>query len=184
MLGKLSLRILALGVIAMPVVLSTSVHAQTMSSANYSIQWSVNDGGGGQAMSTNYAIESSVAQPSALGESASTNYMLDAGFFAAPDTDTDSVRDFMDNCSLDPNTSQYDSNGDGYGNICDPDLDNNGAVNFVDYARLTAAFLTTPASPDWDPDADLTGDNVVNFVDIARFQFFFLQPPGPSGIAP
>lgn len=158
--------------------------ADTQSSANYEIFWAVNDGGGGSASSANYGLESSAAQPSAMGRSSSANYTLEAGFFAAPDTDTDRILDFMDNCSLDPNESQYDSNGDGFGNRCDPDLDNNGAVNFIDYALLTSAFLSTPASANWNPDADLTGDNVVNFVDISLFQFFFLQPPGPSGLAP
>ncbi|MFK8030616.1 MAG: dockerin type I domain-containing protein [Gammaproteobacteria bacterium] len=165
-------------------VCAAAVLAEPMFSANYGIPWDVNDGGGGAASSASYAIESSITQPSALGESNSASFTLKGGFFAAPDSDTDSVRDFMDNCTFDLNATQYDSNGDGYGNLCDPDLDNNGAVNFIDYAMLTSAFLTTPASANWNPDADLTGDNIVNFVDIALFQFFFLQPPGPSGLAP
>lgn len=159
-------------------------NADTMSSTNYSISWDVGDGGGGTAMSASYTLRDSVAQPSPLGTNSSTNYVLMAGFFAAPDSDEDEVRDFMDNCTLDPNTGQLDSNGDGFGNICDPDLDNSGAVNFADYAALTAAFASNPASPNWNPDADLTGDNLVNFSDLALFQFFFLGPPGPSGIAP
>ena len=133
-------------------------------------------------MSANYGLESSVAQPSPLGTSASTGYEMTPGFFATPDSDVDLVRDFMDNCIYDANTSQLDSNGDGFGNLCDPDLDNSGAVNFADYVLLTAAFLSNPASPNWNPDADLTGDGLVNFADIALFQFFFLQAPGPSGL--
>ena len=163
---------------------ATAVLAEPMLSTNYGIPWSVDDNGGGPTFSDGYTLESSIAQPSALGTSSSAGYVLHGGFFAAPDTDTDSVRDFMDNCTLDLNANQYDSNGDGYGNLCDPDLDNNGAVNFIDYAMLTTAFLSTPASANWNADADLTGDNIVNFVDIALFQFFFLQAPGPSGLAP
>ena len=161
-----------------------STLADTLSSANYSIQWQVNDGGGHTSASANYIIQDSIGQPSPLGASASASYELKAGFFAIPDSDADAVRDFMDNCTFDPNTSQLDSNGDGYGNLCDPDLDNSGAVNFADYALLTSAFLSAPGSPNWNPDADLTGDGSVNFADIALFQFFFLGAPGPSGIAP
>ncbi len=158
--------------------------ADTMSSANYSIQWDVNDGGGNTAMSTNYTVIDSIAQPSPIGMTSSANYEVNAGFFAIPDSDADTVRDFMDNCTFDNNPSQLDTNADGYGNLCDPDLDNSGAVNFADYVLLTDAFLSSPGSPNWNPDADLTGDNSVNFADIALFQFFFLGAPGPSGLAP
>ncbi len=158
--------------------------ADTMSSTNYAISWDVTDGGGGTSMSSNYTVTDSAAQPSPLGTNSSTNYVLTAGFYAAPDSDDDQVRDFMDNCTLDPNTGQLDTNGDGFGNLCDPDIDNDGVVNFGDYFLLTSAFLSIPGSPDWNPDADLNGDSVVNFGDVVLFQFFFLDPPGPSGIAP
>ncbi len=163
---------------------ATSSLADPMSSTNYGVAWSAVDSGGGPSMSANYGLESSVAQPSPLGVSASTGYVITPGFFATPDSDADSVRDFLDNCTFDPNVSQLDSNGDGYGNLCDPDLDNNGTTNFGDYILLTSAFLATPQSPNWNPDADLTGDGVVNFGDVVLFQFFFLQSPGPSGLAP
>lgn len=158
--------------------------AQPMSSTNYGVAWSVVDGGGAPAMSNNYGLEGSVAQSSPINTTTSAGYAAESGFFAAPDSDADTVRDFMDNCTFDPNATQLDSNGDGYGNLCDPDLDDSGAINFADYALLTSAFLSSPQSPNWNPDADLTGDGLVNFVDIALFQFFFLQPPGPSGLAP
>lgn len=161
---------------------SPSVTAQQMASDNYGIAWATFDAGGAQAMSDNYGLEGSIGQSSALGTSAGANTTLTAGFYAAPDSDADQVRDFMDNCTLDINTSQYDSNGDGFGNRCDPDLDNSGVVNFADYALLTAAFLSAPGDINWNPDADLTGDNLVNFIDISLFQVFFLATPGPSGI--
>ena len=174
---------LALLVCGLPFAMGAS-HADTMSSANYSIKWDVTDGGGNTAMSSNYTVTDSIAQPSPIGTTGSANYELKAGFFAIPDSDADAVRDFMDNCTFDANTSQLDSNGDGFGNLCDPDLNNNGIVNFADYAALTAAFLSIPGSDNWNPDADLTGDGLVSFADIALFQFFFLSAPGPSGIAP
>jgi hypothetical protein len=96
------------------------------------------------------------------------------------DTDSDGIPDMNDNCILVPNSSQYDSNGDGYGNICDGDLDNSGGVvNFGDLALFKTAFGTG------DPDADFDGTGgVVNFGDLAIFKGLFGSPPGPSCCAP
>ncbi len=90
------------------------------------------------------------------------------------DVDGDGVIDACDNCLSVQNSSQLDSNNDGYGNMCDADLDDNGSVSFLDYGMLTNAFLST------DADADLNGDGVVNFIDISIFKSLFLQPPGPG----
>ena len=158
--------------------------ADTMSSTNFAINWDATDGGGGTLMSSNYTLTDSVAQATAVGSSASVNYVLASGFHTPPDDDSDGVKSFMDNCTFDPNPSQYDSNGDGYGNRCDPDLDNSGVVNFADYAPLASAFLSSPGSPNWNEDADFNGDGVVNFADIALFPVFFLGVPGPSGLVP
>jgi len=163
---------------------SNPVGAQTMMSTNYSIKWDVADGGGGTLMSSNYTLTDSVAQPTAIGDSMSSGYTLQAGFMSVPDDDGDGLRSFVDNCSEVANPSQYDSNNDGYGNICDPDLDNNGIVNFLDYLEITATFTATPGDANWNPDADLNGDNIVNFLDISLFSPFFLNTPGPSGLAP
>jgi hypothetical protein len=101
-----------------------------------------------------------------------------------PDDDNDGVGNSIDNCTQVPNgptirdaggNSQLDSNGDGYGNWCDADLDNSGFVNFGDMAAFKAAFGTT------DADADFDGSGgIVNFADLARFKALFGQPPGPS----
>ncbi len=47
---------------------------------------------------------------------------------AAVDTDGDGVQDPQDNCTLVSNPAQLDADGDGYGNICDADINNSGAV--------------------------------------------------------
>ena len=70
---------------------------------------------------------------------------------------------------------QYDSNGDGYGNRCDADLNNDGAVNFADLAILKANFFTAY------PDADFNYDHAVNFADLAILKSMFFEGPGPSG---
>ncbi|MEM7084458.1 MAG: thrombospondin type 3 repeat-containing protein, partial [Pseudomonadota bacterium] len=92
------------------------------------------------------------------------------------DTDGDGVDDSLDNCSLVANADQRDTNGDGFGNACDPDLDNNGVVNFLDVNAWTPTFNTACG----DVDEDFNGDGVCNFADYALFADFFLMPPGPG----
>jgi hypothetical protein len=60
------------------------------------------------------------------------------------DTDGDGFYDIHDNCTLTANADQRDTNGDGYGNACDADLDNNGTINFTDLATLKATFFGAP----------------------------------------
>jgi hypothetical protein len=92
------------------------------------------------------------------------------------DSDGDGVTDSDDNCTLLANADQRDTNGDGYGNVCDPDLDNDQIVNFADLGLLKSVFFTS------DPDADLDGSGSVNFTDVGTLKAFFFLPPGPSGL--
>jgi hypothetical protein len=97
-------------------------------------------------------------------------------FGRAADSDDDGLGDNIDNCTLIGNADQRDTDEDGYGNRCDPDLTNNGIVNFEDLAALKAVFLTA------DENADFSGDSIVNFVDLGIMKSFFFMPPGPSGL--
>ena len=94
----------------------------------------------------------------------------------ASDRDGDGVIDFLDNCIRVPNPPQRDTDGDRYGNACDPDLDGDGAVDAADLALIEAAFFSG------DPDADLNGDGLVDFLDLGRMKLHFFGVPGPSGI--
>ncbi|MGE3849018.1 MAG: dockerin type I repeat-containing protein [Gammaproteobacteria bacterium] len=87
------------------------------------------------------------------------------------DGDQDDVYDDLDNCPTAANADQRDSNGDGHGNFCDADLNNDGFVNLVDLARLKTVFGST------DADADLNGDGRVTIADLARFKQLFGKPP-------
>lgn len=100
------------------------------------------------------------------------------GGLLCQDTDFDGINDFGDNCTLVHNPDQRDTDGDGYGNFCDPDLNNDGRVNFRDLEIIAAVFFGT------DPDADLNGDGIVNFGDLDIVRQFFFGPPGPSALVP
>ena len=99
------------------------------------------------------------------------------------DVDGDGIPDVTDNCVDDFNPTQLDTNGDGFGNRCDPDLDNDGFItNFGDLGLLRLAFFSTPGAPNWNPDADFNEDNAVNFIDLGIMREFFFGPPGPLTI--
>ncbi len=101
----------------------------------------------------------------------------------AGDSDGDSHPDFADNCRNVANANQRDTDSDGFGNICDPDLDNDGAVNFNDLQLMKNAMFSTPGQPNWNPHADLNGDNGVNFADLQIVKNAFFGAPGPSGMS-
>lgn len=95
------------------------------------------------------------------------------------DSDGDGVGDDVDNCLLVENADQRDTNSDGYGNSCDPDVNNDGIVNFLDVSQWALSFNTATTG-----DEDFNGDGFANFVDFALISEYFLGPPGPSAIAP
>lgn len=97
----------------------------------------------------------------------------------AGDLDSDGVTDATDNCTLNANVSQLDTNGDGIGNRCDPDFNNNGIVDSQDGAILKATFGSNAF-----PDFDLNGNGIVDSNDGARLKAKFGKAPGPSGLRP
>ncbi len=99
-------------------------------------------------------------------------------FTGISDADSDGIADANDNCTLAANPTQLDVDEDGYGNMCDPDFNNDNVVNFADISAFSNVFNTTDAL------ADLNGDGAVNFLDFAIVAGYFLSPPGPSGLAP
>ena len=96
----------------------------------------------------------------------------------AVDTDRDGVDDALDNCTLIANPDQRDSSGDGFGNVCDADLNNDGQVNSLDLGLFKKVFLKD------SPDADINGDGAVNSLDLGLFKRMFLKSPGPSKVTP
>jgi len=70
-----------------------------------------------------------------------------------------------DNYYLSSNAGQPDKDNDGYGNVCDCDLDNDGVVGFNDYSILGNAWGSNSTTSNWNPDADFDSDGVVGFHD-------------------
>jgi hypothetical protein len=107
---------------------------------------------------------------------------LNAGI--SGDADSDGLDNLFDNCTNAANfpdaggNFQLDSNGDGYGNACDADLNNDGIANGLDVGLFLAEFGTA------GPDADFNGDGIVNGLDVGTFVNGFGKAPGPSAQAP
>ena len=65
-----------------------------------------------------------------------------------PDVDLDTVVNWLDNCPRDENADQADNDGDGMGDACDPDDDNDGYLDGAD---------ACPFTPEDDDDVDDDG---------------------------
>lgn len=116
-----------------------------------------------------------------LGDSHGSFHLDDPGvtyviYGQAGDSDGDEIANNVDNCREVPNQDQRDTDGDGFGNICDADLNNDCIVNFADLGELETVFFTS------DPDADFDGDGAVNFSDLGIMKTAFFLPPGPAGL--
>ena len=99
--------------------------------------------------------------------------------FAGPglgDTDGDGWDDVFDNCMTSSNASQLDVDGDGCGNICDGDYDNDADVDGGDFLTFRGGFIANASGvTDHDGDGDTDGTDFLTF----RGQFI-QSVPGPS----
>ncbi len=86
------------------------------------------------------------------------------------------MRDVNDNCLLEPNPSQLDSNMEGYGNACDADDDVVGGSDFI---ALSSNFGPSPPAPEI---YDATGDGIVGGPEFILLSIQYGGPPGPSGL--
>ncbi len=107
----------------------------------------------------------------------------DEGPAPVVDLDTDGVVDSLDNCSVVPNSNQCDSDGDGFGNRCDGDLNNNSVTNAQDYVVFRANLGGASTGPTYNA-ADLNCNGFVNAQDYVLFQQLLGSTPGPSGLSP
>lgn len=92
----------------------------------------------------------------------------------AGDADGDGIFDDADNAIYVFNSDQRDTDGDGYGNIVDADLNQDLVVDFFDLSMLDGVFGSS------DANADFNGDGSVDFFDLSILDGLFGQAPGPS----
>ena len=108
------------------------------------------------------------------------------------DADGDEIRDEEDNCTEVFNPTQCDENEDGFGNHCDADLNDDGAVSMLDLFLFGEAWGSQEGDSNWNPEADLDCDGDVDGqlsdppgadTDGALFgASLAVGSPGPSGL--
>ncbi|MGB1589339.1 MAG: thrombospondin type 3 repeat-containing protein [Candidatus Poseidoniaceae archaeon] len=82
-----------------------------------------------------------------------------------PDTDKDHIRNSEDNCPNISNENQLDYDGDGIGDVCDNDGDNDGVTEDIDNCEFGNIGWTSSSATDHDGDGcndeteDLDDDN-------------------------
>ena len=124
--------------------------------------------------------------------SSQTNFVHPGGnvtinFTATPifaDADMDTVTDKSDNCTNVINQNQRDTNTDGFGNICDADLNNDRLTDLKDKNLMNKARNAFTSTSTYDPNADLNGDGSVNIQDLDLLLKMYGKAPGPSGLVP
>lgn len=95
-------------------------------------------------------------------------------------TDGDAIPDGSDNCALTDNPNQMDSDGDGFGNACDADLNNDGATNYLDLYIFTQAMTEFQNGIAYDPDCDMDANGAINFIDYGMVTSNMGMAPGPA----
>ena len=100
------------------------------------------------------------------------------------DSDADAIADYRDNCTLVANRTQLDADHDGYGNICDADLNNSGMVTTGDFALLRSVLNKSASSSPTAAAADLNGSGTVTTADFAILRARLNTAPGPSALVP
>ena len=81
---------------------------------------------------------------------------------SASDEDTDGsdgIPNSADNAYLSGNPGQQDTDGDGYGNMCDADFDNSGSVIINDFNMMNSVWGAA------DPVIDMNSDGVIDISD-------------------
>jgi hypothetical protein len=100
------------------------------------------------------------------------------------DTDADGVPNSLDNCTDVANPTQLDSDGDGYGNICDADLNNSGHTSAIDFSLFRTCLNVPSTVSTLCAAADMNGSGLVTAIDFNLLRTRINTAPGPSGLHP
>jgi hypothetical protein len=96
------------------------------------------------------------------GECAVEQSAVYAYLVTATDSDSDGVTDPSDNCPTVPNPTQLDTDGDGLGDVCDPDDDNDGFGDVVEVYLGTDPLDACPDGPSDDAwPLDINNDGLI-----------------------
>ncbi len=96
------------------------------------------------------------------------------------DSDGDGVFDNADNCTELPNADQLDTNGDGIGNLCDCDFNQDNFCGGPDFTIFVGCFNSPTNGDPQCEAADMNGDGFVGGPDFTRFITGFNGAPGPA----
>jgi hypothetical protein len=99
------------------------------------------------------------------------------------DQDGDLVPDGEDNCVALANADQRDTNLDGYGNLCDLDINDDGVIGGPDFRIVLGLFGAEEGEPAYDPDVDMDGDGAIGASEFSAVLNQFGGVSGPSGLA-
>jgi len=110
-----------------------------------------------------------------------TMYMVQ-GHVVYVDSDTDGKTNYVDNCRLVANPLQQDANADGYGNICDADINNSGTVTTADFGLLRSVLGQTAGSSATAAASDMNSSGTVTTADFGLLRARLGTAPGPSGL--